>query len=170
MITLPTSGGVALNITTPDDLPKDSDMLQGVQVQSPAPPTPPTPTNPQADPRFLDPLVLEYINGREWKVVHEFVYRTDIYRINPIHVQAGFITDFASVPKLLWNVMPPTGMYGKAAVVHDYLYRTLGIATRGEADNVFLEAMAALGVSKFIRLTMFWGVRVFGGRAYKGGL
>jgi hypothetical protein len=157
---------------TPDDLPKDSPGLKGLQVTNPAPPSPPEPLHFLADPRFLDPLILEYIDGHSWKLVSEFSYHTDCFSFprTPIHIPLGFITDFASVPKLLWNVMPPTGKYGKAAVVHDFLYRTPHMATKAEADNVFLEAMTALGVGRFTRQTMYWGVRMFGGSSYKGGL
>lgn len=44
-----------------------------------------------------------------------------------IRVPAGFVTDFASIPRAFWVVLPPTGKYGKAAVVHDYLYVMGGI-------------------------------------------
>lgn len=156
----------------PDDLPKDSGVLKGMQVASPAPPPAPLPTSGLADPRFLDPLILEYIDGHTWRLVDAFSYHTDVFPVNrtPIHIPAGFQTDFASVPKLLWNVTPPTGMYGKAAVVHDYLYRTLGVATKDEADSVFREAMEALGVGWWTRNTMYRGVQWFGGSSYKGGL
>lgn len=140
-------------------------------VQSPAPDNPPRPVSPAADPRFLDPLVLEYIDGHNWKLVQPFDYQTDVFSVNsPIKIPAGFVTDFASVPKVLWNVMPPTGQYGKAAVVHDYLYRTPHKATKAEADSVFLEAMTALGVGWWTRQTMYRGVQWFGGSSYRGGL
>lgn len=38
-------------------------------------------------------------------------------------VAVGFLTDLASVPKLLWWLYPPFGRYTKAAVVHDMLTR-----------------------------------------------
>lgn len=153
-----------------DALPKNNAALRGVQIQSPAAPPAPIPTNPNADPRFLDPLVLEYIDGRNWKVVTEFDYHTDIGSLGIVHVPAGFLTDFASVPRVLWRVLPPTGKYGKAAVVHDYLYRTRGIATKAQADSIFLEAMTALGVDAVTRHIMYEGVHIFGGHSYKGGL
>lgn len=157
---------------TPDDLPKNSSVLRGVGFALPAPSNPPVPTHPQADSRFLDPLVLEYIDGRSWKLVHAFDYQTDVFPVDrrPIKIPAGFVTDFASVPKAFWNVMPPTGEYGKAAVIHDFLYRTKGVATKAEADSVFLEAMTALGVGFWTRRTMYYGVKFFGGSSYKGGL
>lgn len=122
------------------------------------------------DPRFLDPLILEYQDGRNWELVNEFDYHTDVGSLGVVHVPALFYTDFASVPRFLWRVLPPTGRYGKAAVVHDYLYRTRGVATKAEADHVFLEAMTALGVGWWTRTCMYWGVRVFGGSSYRGGL
>lgn len=136
---------------------------------APAPADAPKPVG-TADPRFLDPLILEYVDGRSWKLVNDFDYHTDVYEHQPIRIPAGFLTDFASVPKVLWNLMPPTGRYGKAAVVHDYLYRTQGQATKAEADSVFLEAMTALGVGWWTRNTMYQGVKRFGSHAYKGGL
>lgn len=157
---------------SPDDLPKDSPNLRGATVILPAPAHPPVPTDPAADSRFLDPLILKYLDGRDWELVSPFNYQTDVFPVSrrPIKIPAGFLTDFASVPRLLWNVMPPTGMYGKAAVIHDYLYRTPQMATRAEADNVFKEAMQALGVGWWTRQVMYRGVRLFGWRAYKGGL
>lgn len=145
-------------------------MTQGEVIVAPRPVDAPTPENPMADPRFLDPLILEYVDGHTWKVIREFDYHTDVRMVWVVKVPVGFFTDFASVPKLLWNLMPPTGRYGKAAVVHDYLYRTVGIATKNEADEIFLEAMKALGVSAVLRYAMYYGVRFFGGSSYKGGL
>jgi len=153
-----------------DDLPKNNGMLRGLHIQAAAPSTAPTPTAPNADPRFLDALVLEYIDGHNWKVVNEFIYQTDVDHLSRIVVPACFLTDFASVPKLLWNIMPPTGTYGKAAVIHDYLYRTPKQASKDDADSVFLEAMKALGVGWWTRNTMYQGVHRFGGSSYKGGL
>lgn len=122
------------------------------------------------DPRFLDPLELEYIDGKNYRVTQAFDYHTDVYPLVAVQVPKNFLTDFASVPRLMWNILPPTGMYGKAAVIHDYLYRTKGVATRAEADAVFLEAMTALGVTRATRETMYWAVRMFGRSSYKGGM
>lgn len=122
------------------------------------------------DTRFLEPLVLEFLDGHNYKLISEFDYHTDVDPLVIVKVPKGFITDFASVPKILWNILPPTGQYGKAAVIHDYLYRTLYQATKDEADCVFLEAMKALGVGVLTRYTMYYAVRYFGGRSYKGGL
>lgn len=145
--------------------------MQGTLTIAPAPGLDaPIPTNPRADPRFLDPLVTEYLDGKNFRIVHEFDYHTDVGKLNVVRIPAGFITDFASIPQIFWNILPPTGKYGKAAVVHDYLYRTWGIATKAEADWVLLEAMKALGVGWLTRTIIYSGVHFGGGLSYKGGL
>ena len=121
---------------------------------------------------FLSPLQLEYLDGHKWRLLASFDYHVG----SPdgpdhVHVPAGFLTDFASIPRVLWPIFPPTGGYGKAAVVHDWLYQEreierhvgyptlLRLATRGEADSIFKEAMGVLGVSWWTRWTLYTGVR-----------
>jgi hypothetical protein len=115
---------------------------------------------------FEDPLILEYIDGCDWKVERTFRYISS----GPPHlifVNAGFITDFASIPRFFWRLLPPVGRYGKAAVIHDYLYRTpTERVTRAEADAVFRDAMRGLGVNVVTRTVMWAAVRLFGRCAY----
>lgn len=118
---------------------------------------------------FTTPLELRYLDGRKWCLISEFDFASQVLE-RIVRVPAGCETDFASIPRLLWNVLPPTGAYGKAAVVHDFLYRTHGQASRPDADRVFLEGMEALDVGWFTRHAMYAGVRVGGARSYKGGL
>jgi hypothetical protein len=78
-----------------------------------------------------------------------------------IRVPAGFVTDLASVPRVLWSILPPHGRYAKAAIVHDYLY-VHAIRNKAYADKVFLEAMEVLGVPTLKRKAMYLAVRLFG--------
>jgi hypothetical protein len=115
---------------------------------------------------FTDPLYLKYLDGTDWEVDRTFTYVTDDGRT--ILVPAGFVTDFASIPRFFWRLLPPTGRYGKAAVIHDFLYRTpTAPFTRAEADQVFADAMADLGVRAATRRAMWAAVRTFGGGAYQ---
>jgi hypothetical protein len=114
---------------------------------------------------FLSKLRLEDTDGRKWKLLEPLEYRARTGAI--LIVPAGFITDFASVPRLLWRVLPPSGPYNEAAVLHDYLYRT-SIVPRKRADELFREAMQSLGVSRVTRWIMYLGVRAGGSVAYKG--
>lgn len=86
-----------------------------------------------------------------------------------IRVPRGFETDFASVPRLFWRVFPALGPWAKAAVVHDYLYATGGLAgrySRARCDAIFAEAMGVLKVAGWKRAFMHAAVRVGGGRGF----
>jgi hypothetical protein len=114
---------------------------------------------------FKDSLIVEKLqDGKNWKVVKGFTYTTE--QGLDIVVPDGFVTDFASIPRGLWNVFPPTGKYGHAAVIHDYLYRATSVP-RVQADRVFRDAMKELGVGKISRNIIYWSVRAFGGFARK---
>lgn len=78
----------------------------------------------------------------------------------------GFITNFASVPRLFWSILAPWGRHMKAAVMHDYFYRT-GCVSRLDADRLFYRMMKQLGVSWWRRHTMYRTVRLFGAKHYK---
>ncbi|MHC4498620.1 MAG: DUF1353 domain-containing protein [Planctomycetota bacterium] len=82
-----------------------------------------------------------------------------------IKVPAGFITDFASVPRLFWAFFPTWGKYGNAAVIHDYLYWEQSYP-RERADGIFLEGMLVLGVEKGKAKLLYNAVKHFGKRAW----
>lgn len=71
--------------------------------------------------RFLDPLYTKDLEQSEYRVelVQPFRYE---YNGEIITVRAGFWTDFASVPRVVQNIFPPTGPYRFAAIIHDWLY------------------------------------------------
>jgi hypothetical protein len=119
--------------------------------------------------RFETELDLTYLDGRTWRVLQTFNY-SSVVLARVVVIAAGFLTDFASIPRGLWAIWPPTGPYGKAAVVHDWLYRTPGVATRADADRTLLEAMEVLQVGWLTRQVIYRGVRLGGGPAYRGGV
>ena len=82
-----------------------------------------------------------------------------------IIVPAGFITDFASVPRVFWPIIDPIGEHGKAAVIHDYCYYT-ACYKRLRSDEIFLEGMEVLKVEEWKQTTMFHSVRLFGWHAW----
>jgi hypothetical protein len=112
-------------------------------------------------------LDVRWIDGRRWRLLVEFDFASAVLE-RIIRCPAGMETDFASVPRVLWPILSPTGPYGKAALVHDRLYRTPGLATRAQADRVFLEAMDALHVNWVTRHVMYAGVRAGGASSYHG--
>ena len=89
-----------------------------------------------------------------------------------IIVPAGFESDGASVPRLLWGVVFPRddrrALFG--ALVHDFVYRTHPIGwTRKDADETFLHLMEQGGVSYIRRARAYLGVRLFGNSAWQAG-
>lgn len=116
-------------------------------------------------PHFRTRLVLEPDeSGRTALLVLPLYYESAI--VGSLIVPEGFRTDGASVPRLFWNLIPPWGRYGAAAVVHDYLYRKQEFA-RATADAVLLEAMEACGVGFLTRKTIYSAVRLFGWAAWR---
>ncbi len=62
-----------------------------------------------------------------------------------VEVKTDFMTDFASIPRLLWIFLPCWGKYGNAAVIHDWLYWAQK-RSRKKADGIMLEGMKVLKV------------------------
>lgn len=120
---------------------------------------------------FTTPLELEYLDGRNWRVTAEFDFASSVLE-RIIRVPVGFVTDFASIPRLLWNILPPTGLYGKAALLHDDAYRNPEMLsppiTRQQADRLLWEGMEVLGVSYHVKLIIYLGVRFGGRRTWDG--
>lgn len=116
------------------------------------------------DSSFTTPLKVEHLDGVVWKVLEAFTYHNKTVLVT---VSKGFITDFASIPRLFWSVIGhPTGKYGKAAVIHDYLYHVQEVS-RSKADRIFLQAMKDLKVSWWRRRTMWLAVRMFAGLVWR---
>jgi hypothetical protein len=82
-----------------------------------------------------------------------------------ITVPAGFVTDFASTPRAIWAILPPTGRYQLAAVVHEFLYWDQG-CTRRQADDLLRAAMAESQVGSKSRDIIYYAVRSGGEGAW----
>lgn len=74
-------------------------------------------------------------------------------------VPAGQDTDFATVPSGITWLIPRYGRWTKAAILHDYLWRT-GVVTKRDADGIFRRALRELGVPVYKRWLMWTAVRV----------
>ena len=113
--------------------------------------------------RFATPLIVSEAEGSRWQLYAPLAY---VHSLFEIVVPVGFDTDFASVPRLLWPLLPPQGRHSKAAVVHDWLYRHR-VASRGISDRIFYDAMIDSGVKRWRAYLMWLGLRVGGWVAWK---
>jgi hypothetical protein len=84
-----------------------------------------------------------------------------------IIVPPGFVTDFASVPRVPLAFMLVGDRAHVAATIHDFLYTT-GIWHKNIADLVFKEAAIATGVAPKWAEIMYQGVRFGGEAAWEG--
>ena len=108
--------------------------------------------------------------GRDlWVVKRGFNYWLDNTQTRRVNVPAGYLTDGASVPRVLWGVIPPWGKYGQAAVMHDWLCEYLKVwngsdwenITRDQCDKLFLDGMETLNVGKVLRTSMYAAVTAY---------
>ena len=94
--------------------------------------------------QFTNKILAEFQPPKKWKLGRDLVYTTtDLYanevkalkdvgveivrdtnKTETITVPTGFITDLASTPRLLWNVIAPFDV-ARAAIVHDLLYKSI---------------------------------------------
>lgn len=120
---------------------------------------------------FITPLVVEVLDGgRRFKLHYDFTYHWKRHRIK-VCVKAGFISDFASIPRLARIIIPKLGRWNKPAVVHDWLYKVKSIMgepiTRAEADLCFRDGLKDRGVAKWQYNLIYYSVRAFGWLAWR---
>lgn len=115
--------------------------------------------------RFLTSLDVRDIDNHDWQLLAAFVVEVagKLYR-----VPAGFVTDFASVPRLPLAFLLFGNVGHRGAVLHDWLYRSAGVP-RADADAVFREVLKAEGVGAMRAGLMYAGVRAFGSNHYGAG-
>ena len=125
--------------------------------------------------RFLTPLINEsgpgVIGSRPYILREDLVYHTSVWGGEfgaEIKIPKGYSSDFASIPRAFWRILPPGGEYRRAAVVHDWLCDAgklrNPICDYKEAALVFKEAMEADLVPKWKIWMCYKAVRYFGPR------
>lgn len=116
----------------------------------------------QLEVELVDP---DAASGRgTWRLVSPLVYQSDVAKIT-ITVPAGFVTDFASVPRIPIAFLLTGDTGSEPAVVHDYLYST-GMLLRSTCDLVLKEACLATGMPLWRAWMIYAGVRVGGANHY----
>jgi len=107
-----------------------------------------------------------------WFTDDEFTFYIGVVKDQKyVIVPDGFFTDGATVPRFLWWMFPPWGVYGQAAVLHDFLCQNLRLTKNGdnpdltvsqtEVDKIFEMAMKVLGTPWIKRKIMYWAVHLY---------
>lgn len=112
--------------------------------------------------QFLTKLEVRWENEDDdeipqWTLLQELVYQSNLLS-RDIVVPGGFVTDFASVPRVPIAYLMAGNTGHRAAVVHDYLIRS-GEVEREQADSVFKEALLASGVDWWRAQVMYAAVQ-----------
>lgn len=112
-------------------------------------------------------LELRSVDGRDFRLLRRIGYVSERYA-DPFVVPRDlddFATDFASVPHLFTWLVPKSGDFLPAAVLHDALVRPgqyLGPEVdRHEADRIFRSAMIGLGTGR-VRAWLMWAAVTMG--------
>ncbi|UHG93377.1 DUF1353 domain-containing protein [Spirosoma oryzicola] len=117
------------------------------------------------------PIVVRYKEedpkADRWELVYSVTFQTDAGKVV---VPRGYVTDFASVPMLLWGVFPPIGRHNRATILHDYWYdnrlfeNTLGAKqARRLADRELYLRLREVEPRKPLRnYCMYLACRLFG--------
>lgn len=94
------------------------------------------------------PLGAKQIDHVRWRTTHRLVfrYRSDAGVVLDVEVKPDYETDFASGPDACRGLMPKSGRYNPATIIHDHLCdeALAGRFCRRDADRIFRDAMADL--------------------------
>lgn len=89
-----------------------------------------------------------------------------VERFQKVRVPIGFVTDFASIPRLFWSFLRPDGIYSYAAVIHDYLYWEQP-CDRILADEIFKLCMEEFKIDGATVASVYAAVRLGGESAWQ---
>lgn len=109
-----------------------------------------------------------------WSLIPGFRYYVGFENSNEyINVPTGFITDGATIPRVLWWLLPPIGEYSQATTLHDYLCRVYSVTvtvngvevektiTRKQIDKILDESLGVLEVTPWKRKAIMAGVNLY---------
>ena len=124
-------------------------------------------------PMSLDvmPRIEPVVDGNVWMVFED--WHVSINGRSFV-VPKGFVTDGASIPRLLWRICghPMTTRRFPIALLHDWLYSEEGYKatglTRKEADLIYYYGLRDLGFGVGSALVEYEMVRIFGGSHWEG--
>ena len=121
--------------------------------------------------QFESNLIVKKLEGKgqenNWQVAAPLIFKSFFLK-RTIEIPAGFVTDFASVPRLPFAYWLTGNIAQEAATIPDFLYQTHS-TSKATADRVFLEAMKATKVVAWRRWLMYTMVSLFGWTSYGSG-
>lgn len=109
--------------------------------------------------RFADPMYyLTSVIGWDPEPAQSSAYQA-------VRVPIGFVTDFASIPRMFWSLLRPDGIYSYAAIIHDFLYWEQYLS-REMSDAILKLCMEDFNIDPTVVRAVHTGVRLGGGFAW----
>ena len=108
---------------------------------------------------FTTPLLVRRVDPTTWELVAPLSYQG---RVDHWTIPSGFRTDFASVPQVVQWLIPRTGRWTVAAVLHDWMIVEgipAGLITSRNCDGVFRRVLREEGTDQVRRWLMWAAVR-----------
>lgn len=108
---------------------------------------------------FTSPLVVRRVDATRWELVAPLSYQG---RVDHWTIPSGYVTDYATTPWFTAWLIPRTGSWTLAAVLHDFLITDgipAGLITSRNTDGVFRRVLREEGVDPVRRWLMFAAVR-----------
>lgn len=124
---------------------------------------------------FLVRLWSYFTYRRQWRFVKDWFFT--LPDGTPIIIHPGFVFDGASVPRLFWSILSPTGLLFLPAIVHDHAYgRGFLLAldeqgqaylygkekSRGDWDRLFLDVALMINDYRLLSILAWLIIRLFG--------
>src|SRR3954470_19612230 len=109
--------------------------------------------------KYGSDIVVKPLDATRWQLMGPVCYAGDTDRFL---IPENYVTDWATIPRVVVWLFPRFGNHAKAAILHDYLLTDAlpaGRVTSVDADGLFRRAMRELGVPPVKRWLMWAGVR-----------
>jgi len=108
----------------------------------------------------IEPMCITPHMDSKFKTCH---IHTVIIDGTPFTIERGFITDLASIPRLLWPIVSPLrSSTVTPSILHDYLYYKPHGKSRQLIDDIYYASLLANGLSKGSAYRYYAAVRLFG--------
>lgn len=111
--------------------------------------------------------IIVSVEGDNWRIARlkQSLNYTDSETGDKYVVEAGFESDYGSIPRALWWWLPPH-QYRPEYLLHDMFYR-FGIIGRKRADEILRRSLREAGANAVRRNIIYAGVRAGGWVTFK---
>lgn len=92
---------------------------------------------------------IKLLEPRKWKIAKNYTLR-----INDkcILIPLGFEMDFASIPRIFWPILDPTGPLLVASIIHDFGYMYEGLIVLHDDNSISFESMSKIEIDEIFGL------------------